>query len=116
MPPLLDISGLSTEIRRRETVVRALDGVSLSVDAGECLGLVGESGSGKTITALSVLRLLPPGGAITGGSVRLDGTDLTALSTQQMHQVRGRQIGMIFQDPTSALNPVMTIGAQVAEP
>jgi peptide/nickel transport system ATP-binding protein len=116
MPPLLEISALSTEIRRGGSVVRALDGVSLSIGAGECVGLVGESGSGKTITALSVLRLLPPGGVITGGRISLAGTDLVSLSAHQIQQVRGREIGMIFQDPTSALNPTMTIGAQVAEP
>jgi peptide/nickel transport system ATP-binding protein len=116
MAPLLEITDLQTEIRLRTSVVRALDGVSLSVSAGECLGLVGESGSGKTITALSVLRLLPPGGVITGGRVCLDGTDLVALGAPDLQRVRGRDIGMIFQDPASALNPVMSIGAQVAEP
>jgi peptide/nickel transport system ATP-binding protein len=116
MPPLLDISDLSTEIRHQGAIVRALDGVSLSVDAGECLGLVGESGSGKTMTALSVLGLLPPGGAITRGRVVLAGTDLVPLGERELQRVRGRAVGMIFQDPTSALNPVMTIGAQVAEP
>ncbi|HEU5418012.1 MAG TPA: ABC transporter ATP-binding protein [Streptosporangiaceae bacterium] len=116
MAPLLEITDLRTEIRLRTSVVRALDGVSMSVSAGECLGLVGESGSGKTITALSVLRLLPPGGVITGGRVSLDGTDLVSLTAPDLRQVRGSDIGMIFQDPASALNPVMTIGAQVAEP
>jgi peptide/nickel transport system ATP-binding protein len=116
MAPLLEVTELSTQIRLRRSVVQALDGVSLSVDAGQCLGLVGESGSGKTLTALSVLRLLPPGGVITGGRVSLDGIDLVALSERAMHQVRGNRIGMIFQDPTSSLNPTMTIGAQVAEP
>jgi peptide/nickel transport system ATP-binding protein len=95
--------------------VRALDGVSLTVGAGECLGLVGESGSGKTITALSVLRLLPPGAVITGGAITLAGTDLTALTPAELRRVRGGEVGMIFQDPAAALNPTMTIGAQVGE-
>jgi peptide/nickel transport system ATP-binding protein len=115
MAPLLEIADLSTEIRLSGSVVRALDGVSLTADAGECLGLVGESGSGKTITALSVLRLLPPGAVITGGAIRLGGTDLTALAPAELRRVRGGEVGMIFQDPAGALNPTMTIGAQVGE-
>ncbi|HEY1616643.1 MAG TPA: ABC transporter ATP-binding protein [Streptosporangiaceae bacterium] len=115
MAPLLEIADLSTEIRLSGSVVRALDGVSLTVAAGQCLGLVGESGSGKTITALSVLRLLPPGAVITGGAISLGGTDLTALTPAELRRVRGGEVGMIFQDPAAALNPTMTIGAQVGE-
>jgi peptide/nickel transport system ATP-binding protein len=115
MRGLLEISGLRTEIRLRDATVRAVDGVSLSVGTGECLGLVGESGCGKTMTARSIIRLLPPGGAITDGSVVLGGTDLTSLSEPDMRQVRGREIGMVFQDPASSLNPTMTIGHQISE-
>ncbi len=113
--PVLEITGLHTEIRRANTTVRAVDGVSLTVRAGECLGLVGESGCGKTMTARSVLRLLPPGGVITSGSVVLGGTELTAIPESAMQQVRGNDIGMVFQDPSSCLNPTMTIGQQIAE-
>jgi peptide/nickel transport system ATP-binding protein len=115
MTALLTIDDLRTEIRLRRSVVHALDGVSLSVEAGECLGIVGESGCGKTMTALSVMRLLPGGGYITGGAIKLDGTDLTALSEDRMRHVRGNQIGMVFQDPLASLNPTMTIGDQIAE-
>jgi oligopeptide/dipeptide ABC transporter ATP-binding protein len=115
MAPLLDIQDLHTEIKLRRGVVHAIDGVSLSVQPGECLGIVGESGSGKTMTALSVMRLLPGGGSITGGQILLDGTDIVALSEEQMEHVRGNQVGMIFQDPLTSLNPTMTIGDQIAE-
>jgi len=115
MSVLLEITGLRTEIRLRDKTVRPVNGVSLTVSAGECLGLVGESGCGKTMTARSVLRLLPAGGVITEGAVLLDGTDLTQLSEQQMHQIRGNDIGMVFQDPASSMNPTMTIGRQIAE-
>ncbi len=113
--PVLQLSSLRTEIRRPGVTVRAVDGVSLEVAAGECLGLVGESGCGKTMTARSILRLLPSGGVITGGSVRLAGTELTELSERDMQTVRGRDIGMIFQDPASCLDPTMPIGRQISE-
>jgi peptide/nickel transport system ATP-binding protein len=112
---LLEISDLHTEIKLSRSVVHALDGVSLSVAPGEALGIVGESGCGKTMTALSVMRLLPGGGHITGGRIVMDGTDLVALSDKQMDKVRGNQIGMVFQDPMTSLNPTMTIGDQIAE-
>jgi peptide/nickel transport system ATP-binding protein len=115
MAPLLQIEDLHTEIRLRRSTVHALDGVSLNVDPGECLGIVGESGCGKTMTALSVMRLLPGGGHITGGKIMLDGTDIAALTETQMENVRGNQIGMVFQDPMTSLNPTMTIGDQIAE-
>jgi oligopeptide/dipeptide ABC transporter ATP-binding protein len=115
MADLLTITDLHTEIRLREATVHAVNGISLSVAAGECLGLVGESGCGKTMTARSIVRLLPPGGVITSGSVVFDGTELTALPGQLMQQFRGSDIGMIFQDPASSLNPTMTIGGQIAE-
>jgi peptide/nickel transport system ATP-binding protein len=115
MTALLEIDDLRTEIRLRRSVVHAIDGVSLSVEAGECLGIVGESGSGKTMTALSVMRLLPPGGHITGGSITLDGATISALPDSGMREVRGNQVGMVFQDPLTSLNPTMTIGHQIAE-
>src|ERR1700724_2974955 len=115
MPPLLEISDLRAEIRLQSATVHALDGVSLAVNAGECLGIVGESGSGKTITAMSVMRLLPPGGRITGGTITLGGQEISALDERGMRRVRGNEIGMIFQDPMTSLDPTMTVGAQIAE-
>jgi peptide/nickel transport system ATP-binding protein len=115
MPPLLQIEELRTEIRLRSATVHALDGVSLNVEAGECLGVVGESGSGKTMTALSIMQLLPPGGHITGGKITLDGQEISSLNEDGMRHVRGNEVGMIFQDPMTSLNPTMTIGDQIAE-
>ena len=115
MAPLLEIKDLHTEIRLRRSTVHAIGGVNLSVDPGECLGIVGESGCGKTITALSVMRLLPNGGHIVGGSITLDGRDITHLDDVAMQDVRGNVVGMIFQDPMTSLNPTMTIGDQIAE-
>jgi len=115
MAPLLDIQDLHTEIRLRRATVHAIDGVNLQVAPGECLGIVGESGSGKTMTALSIMRLLPSGGHITAGQIHVDGTDIAALSEEKMDQVRGNLIGMIFQDPLTSLNPTWTIGDQIAE-
>ncbi len=113
--PALRVTDLRTEIRLPDATVRAVDGVSLELGAGECLGLVGESGCGKTMTARSIMRLLPRGGVITGGSVVLAGTELTQLSERDMQTVRGRDIGMVFQDPASCLDPTMTIGRQISE-
>jgi peptide/nickel transport system ATP-binding protein len=115
MAPLLSIEDLRTEIRLRSATVHALDGVSLNVDAGECLGIVGESGSGKTMTALSIMQLLPPGGHIVGGKIALDGQEISLLSDDGMRHVRGNEVGMIFQDPMTSLNPTMTVGDQIAE-
>src|SRR5215471_3923086 len=115
MPPLLQIEDLRTEIRLRRATVHALDGVTLTVEAGECLGIVGESGSGKTMTALSIMQLLPPGGHITGGKIILDGQEISALDDDGMRSVRGNEVGMIFQDPMTSLNPTMTVGDQIAE-
>ena len=115
MASLLEIEDLHTEIRLRSATVHALEGVSLSVEAGECLGIVGESGCGKTMTALSIMQLLPPGGHITGGSITLSGQDISALNDDGMRHVRGNEIGMIFQDPMTSLNPTMTVGEQIAE-
>jgi peptide/nickel transport system ATP-binding protein len=113
--PALRVTDLRTEIRLPGATVRAVDGVSFELGAGECLGLVGESGCGKTMTARSIMRLLPRGGVVTGGSIALAGTELTELSEQEMQTVRGRDIGMVFQDPASCLNPTMTIGRQISE-
>jgi peptide/nickel transport system ATP-binding protein len=115
MAHLLELDGLQTEIRLRRAVVHALDGVSLTVDPGECVGIVGESGCGKTMTALSIMQLLPPGGHIVGGKIMLDGKEISSLSDGDMRHVRGNEIGMIFQDPMTSLNPTMTVGDQISE-
>src|SRR5215831_7880918 len=115
MAHLLELDGLQTEIRLRRSTVHALDGVSLTVDPGECLGIVGESGCGKTMTALSIMRLLPPGGHIVGGKIILDGREISALADNDMRHVRGNEVGMIFQDPMTSLNPTMTVGDQISE-
>jgi oligopeptide/dipeptide ABC transporter ATP-binding protein len=113
---LLDVRDLHTHLHTRWGVVRAVDGVSFSVSEGETLGLVGESGSGKTMTALSVLRLVPePAARIVEGQILLDGDDLVPKSEREMRRVRGRRISMILQDPQTSLNPVFTAGAQIVE-
>jgi oligopeptide/dipeptide ABC transporter ATP-binding protein len=114
--PLLEVTDLSTHFFTRDGVVRAVDGVSFSVDTGKTLGIVGESGSGKSVTALSIIGLIPrPPARIVGGSVVFDGRDLTKLSDRRLEDVRGRQIAMIFQDPMTSLNPTLTIGTQITE-
>jgi peptide/nickel transport system ATP-binding protein len=113
--PLLEIEDLRTQIKLKQGTVRAVDGVSLHVDPGETLGIVGESGCGKTMTALSVMNLLPVGGHIVGGSIRLNGREISNLSDDDMRDIRGNEIGMIFQDPLTSLNPTMTVGRQIAE-
>jgi oligopeptide/dipeptide ABC transporter ATP-binding protein len=115
MAPILQIEDLSTHIRLSRSVVQAVGNVSLSIEPGETLGLVGESGCGKSMTGLSVMRLLPNGGHIVGGSIRLDGTDLVGLSDQRMRDIRGNEVAMIFQDSLTSLNPTMPIGKQIAE-
>ncbi len=115
MTALLQITDLCTRITRRHDAVRAVDGVSLTVDSGEVLGLVGESGCGKTMTALSVMRLLPPGGKITSGRITFDGEELTSRTEREMAAIRAARIAMVFQDPLTALNPTMTVGAQIIE-
>ncbi len=112
---LLSIRDLHTEIRRGSAIVRPVNGVSFEVAPGEVVGLVGESGSGKTMTGMSIMGLLPPGGRIASGSVQLKGRELTSLSPSAMRTVRGADVGMIFQDPMTSLNPTMTIGNQIAE-
>ena len=113
---VLSINNLITEFDTDEGRVRAVDDVSFTVQAGKTLGIVGESGCGKSVTALSIMRLLPqPMGQIVSGSVELDGTDLTQLPIPQMEQIRGARISMVFQEPMTALNPVHTVGRQLTE-
>ncbi|MFZ0216606.1 MAG: ABC transporter ATP-binding protein [Candidatus Dormiibacterota bacterium] len=113
---LLDVRDLRTEFPTEEGIVRAVDGVSFHLDAGETLGIVGESGSGKSVTVLSVMRLLQRPGRIVGGEVRFRGRDLTKVSDHEMQDIRGQEISMIFQDPMTSLNPVFRTGWQVGEP
>jgi oligopeptide/dipeptide ABC transporter ATP-binding protein len=116
MAPLLEVRDLRTHFFTRAGVVRAVDGVDLTVEKGKTLGIVGESGCGKSVTALSVMRLLPtPPARIVSGQIRFDGRDLTALSERELEDVRGREIAMVFQDPMTALNPTLTIGTQIRE-
>ncbi|MEV0588042.1 ABC transporter ATP-binding protein [Nonomuraea sp. NPDC050310] len=114
--PLLRLRDLSTDIALRRGTVHALDQVSLEVRQGETLGVVGESGSGKTMTVLSIMGLLPTGGRVVGGEILFDGRDLRGLADAELRRVRGVEMGMVFQDPLTSLNPTMRIGAQVAEP
>ena len=114
--PLLQIKNLHTDIEIRSGVVRALSGVDLHVNPGETLGIVGESGSGKTMTALSLMGLLPQGGKVSSGSIILEGQDLTKMPLHLKRKMRGTKVGMIFQDPLTSLNPTMKIGLQVCEP
>jgi peptide/nickel transport system ATP-binding protein len=114
--PVLEIQGLSTHITRTRAVVQAVGNVDLRIEAGETLGLVGESGSGKSMTGLSILGMLPPGGSIVSGSIKLDGRELVGLSADDLRKLRGNEIAMIFQDPLTSLDPTKNIGSQVAEP
>ena len=114
--PLLEVEGLEVEFGTRQGVARVLDGIALSLEAGQTLGIVGESGCGKSMTALSIMRLVPvPPGRIGAGSVRLKGEDLLQVSEKRMREVRGKDISMIFQEPMTSLNPVYSIGDQIAE-
>ena len=116
-PPLLEVRDLQTSfsLGGRAPMV-AVDAIGFTVDHGETLAVVGESGSGKSVTALSIMRLLPPRvGQITGGSIRLGDREITALSEEEMRAIRGQEIGMIFQEPMTSLNPVHTVGVQIAE-
>ncbi len=113
---LLTVTNLKTHFFTDEGVIRAVDGVSLTIDKGETLGVVGESGCGKSVTALSIMRLIPqPPGRIVEGEIRYDGRNLLELRPAQMRKVRGKEISMIFQEPMTSLNPVFTCGEQIAE-
>ena len=114
---LLDVRGLTTRFRTGRGEVTAVDDVSFSLEAGQTLAIVGESGSGKSVTALSLMRLIPqPPGRIASGQILFEGRDLLALDEEQMRSVRGNRMAMIFQEPMSSLNPALTVGLQVAEP
>jgi peptide/nickel transport system ATP-binding protein len=116
MPKLLEVRGLSIDFHTEDGVVHAVQDLDFEIERGRTLGLVGESGSGKSVTALSVMRLIPePPGRIVGGSLHFDGEDLLALPETAMQRIRGKRIGMIFQEPMTSLNPVYTIGEQIAE-
>ncbi|PYS71183.1 MAG: peptide ABC transporter ATP-binding protein [Acidobacteria bacterium] len=115
MAHLLEVRNLKTHFPTRSGLVRAVDGVSFHLDQGELLGLVGESGCGKSMTALSVMRLVAPPGKIVDGQIHFDGKDLLKLSDREMRELRGDDIAMIFQDPMTSLNPVFTVGEQIAE-
>ena len=112
---LLEVKHLRTWLASGEVVVRAVDGLSFDIEPGETFALLGESGSGKSVTALSIMRLLPDAGRVVSGEIRMDGTDLLTLPETAMRGVRGRRIAMIFQEPGTSLNPVMTVGAQIVE-
>jgi len=112
---VLEVKNLKTYFYTEEGVVKAVDDVSFSVEKGKTLGLVGESGCGKSVTAMSISRLISPPGRIAGGEILLSGRNLLALNDEEMRQVRGSQISMIFQEPMTALNPVLTVGFQIAE-
>ena len=116
MSSLLEVSDLGTWFYTRQGIVKAVDGVDFEVAAGETLAIVGESGCGKSMTALSLMRLIPdPPGRIVSGSIKLAGRDLLKISEEEMRDVRGNEISMIFQEPMTSLNPVMTIGKQISE-
>jgi oligopeptide/dipeptide ABC transporter ATP-binding protein len=115
MTHLLEVQNLQTQFPTRAGLVRAVDDVSFHIDEGELLGLVGESGSGKSITALSIMRLISVPGRIAGGSIKFKDEELTTATVDRMREIRGNDIAMIFQDPMTSLNPVYTVGEQIAE-
>ncbi|MBF8289121.1 MAG: putative transporter ATP-binding protein [Chloroflexi bacterium] len=113
--PLLEVKGLHTTFHTRDGVVRAVDGIDFHVDRGEIMGLVGESGCGKSVTSLSIMRLVAKPGRVESGEILFDGQDLLKLPSEAMRRIRGERISMIFQQPTSSLNPVWDVGRQIAE-
>src|SRR6476661_1753768 len=114
--PLLSVEDLVVRFRTHDSLVHAVNGVTFDLESGETLGIVGESGCGKSVTSLAMMRLLPkPAGRIEGGRVRLDDFDLVTLPERAMRDLRGREIAMIFQDPMTSLNPVLTIEEQMVE-
>ncbi|GIV63424.1 MAG: ABC transporter ATP-binding protein [Bellilinea sp.] len=117
MPDILQVQGLETQFRTREGIIHAVNGVSFNLKEGETLGIVGESGCGKSVTVMSMLRLIPsPPGRVTAGKALFQGRDLLTMSDEEIRHIRGAQISMVFQDPMTSFNPVLTIGRQVAEP
>ena len=115
MSSLLKVTDLQTQFPTRAGLVKAVDGVSFTIGEGELLGLVGESGCGKSITALSIMRLISKPGKISGGSIKFKGEELTTAAAERLREIRGNDIAMIFQDPMTSLNPVFTVGEQIAE-
>ena len=115
MPPLLCVTGLATHFHLGTSDLKAVDGVDISLDEGKTLAIAGESGCGKSMTACSIMRLVPPPGRTVGGSIIFDGNDLLRLSDREMRNMRGNSISMIFQEPMTSLNPVLTVGDQVME-
>ncbi|TMC65305.1 MAG: ABC transporter ATP-binding protein, partial [Chloroflexi bacterium] len=113
--PLLEVKGLRTSFHTRDGIVRAVDGIDFDVRRGEIMGLVGESGCGKSVTSLSIMRLIARPGRIEAGEIMFDGRDLLKLRDDEMRRLRGDRISMIFQQPTSSLNPVWDVGRQIAE-
>ncbi|HBL48807.1 MAG TPA: peptide ABC transporter ATP-binding protein, partial [Firmicutes bacterium] len=115
MANLLEVRNLRTHFQTYAGTVQAVNGISFSVAPGEALGIVGESGCGKSVTATSIMRLLPPNGKIVEGEIDFDGRDLASLSEREMQHIRGNEISMIFQDPMTSLNPVLKIRTQISE-
>ncbi len=116
MTALLEVKNLKTQFKSKDGVVKAVDDVSFTINKGETLGVVGESGSGKSVTAMSILRLVQHPGKIVSGEILFEGRDLLKLNDREMRKVRGKEIAMIFQDPMTSLNPVLTVGRQLSEP
>ncbi len=116
MSPLLEVRDLQVQFNTRAGIVKAVDGISYSVAEGETVALVGESGCGKSVSALALMRLIPPPGRIVGGEVWFEGRDLLKLDKSKMRAIRGKGIAMVFQEPMTSLNPVLTIGRQIMEP
>src|SRR5215207_7245616 len=112
---LLELRGLTVDFATDDGVVHAVDGLDLAIGRGRTLGLVGESGCGKSVTSLSIMRLVAPPGRHVAGQILLDGTDLLGLAEEDMYAVRGNRVSMIFQEPMTSLNPVFTVGDQIAE-